>query len=112
MGAPGLYEIAGLAWSGYGKVAKVEVSADGGASWALAALQEPVLPMAVTRFRSPWRWDGGPATLQSRATDDSGYVQPSRSKLIADRGARATYHFNGIASWGVAQGGEVKHVYA
>jgi sulfane dehydrogenase subunit SoxC len=112
MGAPGLYEIAGLAWSGYGKIAKVEVSADGGASWALAALQEPVLPMAVTRFRSPWRWDGGPAVLQSRATDDSGYVQPPRSKLIADRGARATYHFNGITSWGVAQGGEVKHVYA
>ena len=50
--------------------------------------------------------------LQSRATDDSGYVQPTRSKLIADRGARATYHFNGIASWGVAEGGVVKHVYA
>jgi sulfane dehydrogenase subunit SoxC len=112
MGAPGLYEITGLAWSGYGRIAKVEVSADGGASWALAALQEPVLPKAITRFRSPWRWDGGPATLQSRATDETGYVQPSRSKLIADRGARANYHFNGIASWGVAQGGEVKHVYA
>src|SRR5271155_5925760 len=93
MGAPGLYEITGLAWSGYGRIAKVEVSADRGASWALAALQEPVLPMAVTRFRSPWRWDGGPATLQSRATDESGYVQPSRAKLIADRGARANYHF-------------------
>jgi sulfane dehydrogenase subunit SoxC len=112
MGAPGLYEISGLAWSGYGRIAKVEVSADGGASWALATLQEPVLPMAVTRFRSPWRWDGGAATLQSRATDDSGYVQPSRSKLIADRGARANYHFNGITSWGIAQSGEVKHVYA
>ena len=112
MGAPGLYEITGLAWSGYGRIAKVEVSADGGASWALAALQEPVLPKSVTRFRLPWRWDGGPAVLQSRATDDSGYVQPSRSKLIADRGARGNYHFNGITSWGVAQGGEVKHVYA
>src|SRR3954449_2169045 len=112
MGAPGLYEITGLAWSGYGRIAKVEVSADGGASWASAALQEPVLPMAVTRFRSPWRWDGGPATLQSRATDDSGYVQPTRAKLIADRGARAVYHFNGIASWAVTELGEVKHVYA
>jgi sulfane dehydrogenase subunit SoxC len=109
---PGLYEISGLAWSGYGKIAKVEVSADGGNSWAAAALQEPVLSKAVTRFRMPWRWGGGPATLQSRATDDSGYVQPSRSRLIADRGARTIYHFNGIASWGVAQGGEVKHVYA
>jgi sulfane dehydrogenase subunit SoxC len=71
-----------------------------------------VLPMAVTRFRSPWRWDGSPATLQSRATDDSGYVQPTRSELIAVRGTRANYHFNGIASWGVTQLGEVKHVYA
>ena len=109
---PGLYEISGLAWSGYGKIAKVDVSADGGASWAAAALQEPILSKAVTRFRMPWRWSGGPAMLQSRATDDSGYVQPSRSRLIADRGARTIYHFNGIASWGVAQGGEVKHVYA
>jgi sulfane dehydrogenase subunit SoxC len=109
---PGLYEISGLAWSGYGKIAKVEVSADGGDSWATAALQEPVLPKAVTRFRTPWRWSGGPATLQSRATDDSGYVQPSRSKLIAERGSRGIYHFNGIASWGVLSGGEVKHVYA
>jgi sulfane dehydrogenase subunit SoxC len=112
MNAPGLYEITGLAWSGYGRIAKVEVSADGGASWTQAALQEPVLPMAVTRFRSPWHWDGGPAVLQSRATDDSGYVQPSRSRLIADRGARGAYHFNGITSWAVAQSGEVKHVYA
>lgn len=112
MNAPGLYEITGLAWSGYGRIAKVEVSADGGASWTQAALQEPVLPMAVTRFRSPWHWDGGPAILQSRATDDSGYVQPSRSRLIADRGARGAYHFNGITSWAVAQSGEVKHVYA
>jgi sulfane dehydrogenase subunit SoxC len=112
LNAPGLYEISGLAWSGYGKIAKVEVSADGGASWAAAALQEPVLSKAVTRFRMPWRWAGGPATLQSRATDESGYVQPSRDKLIADRGARTIYHFNGVASWGVAQTGEVKHVYA
>jgi sulfane dehydrogenase subunit SoxC len=111
MAGAGLYEITGLAWSGYGKIAKVEVSADGGASWAQAALQEPVLSKAVTRFRSPWRWDGGPATLLSRATDDSGYVQPSRSKLLADRGARAYYHFNGMTNWGITQGGEVKHVY-
>jgi sulfane dehydrogenase subunit SoxC len=112
LNAAGLYEISGLAWSGYGKITKVEVSADGGGSWATAALQEPVVSKAVTRFRVPWRWTGGPATLQSRATDESGTIQPTRAKLIADRGARTIYHFNGIASWGVAQGGEVKHVYA
>ncbi|MEN3377626.1 MAG: sulfane dehydrogenase subunit SoxC [Hyphomicrobiales bacterium] len=112
LNAAGLYEISGLAWSGYGKITKVEVSADGGGSWATAALQEPVLSKAVTRFRVPWRWSGGPATLQSRASDESGTVQPTRAKLIADRGARTIYHFNGVASWGVSQGGEVKHVYA
>jgi sulfane dehydrogenase subunit SoxC len=112
LNATGLYEIAGLAWSGTGKIVKVDVSADGGSSWATAALQEPVLPKAVTRFRVPWRWSGEPATLQSRATDASGTVQPTRARLIADRGARAIFHFNGIASWAVLQGGEVKHVYA
>ena len=108
----GLYEITGLAWSGYGKIAKVEVSADGGKSWAPALLNEPVLAKALTRFRVAWRWNGGPAILQSRATDDSGYVQPTRGRLIADRGIRTIYHFNGIASWAVGEHGEVTHVYA
>jgi sulfane dehydrogenase subunit SoxC len=112
MSGPGLYEISGLAWSGYGRIAKVEVSADGGASWAAAALQEPVLPQASTRFRLPWRWDGRPSVLQSRATDETGYVQPTRARLIAERGARTIYHFNGIASWAVAGNGQVRHVYA
>jgi sulfane dehydrogenase subunit SoxC len=112
MKEPGLYEISGLAWSGYGKIAKVEVSADGGKSWASAALQEPVLSKALTRFRMPWRWSGGPAVLQSRATDDTGYVQPTREKMIADRGNRAVYHCNAITTWGVSDKGEVKHVYA
>ena len=112
MKGAGLYEISGLAWSGYGKVAKVEVSADGGKSFATAALQEPVLPKALTRFRMPWRWDGGPAVLQSRATDDSGYVQPTRDDLLARRSPKGTFHFNGIMSWSVAPTGELKHAYA
>ena len=111
MKGPGLYEISGLAWSGYGK-SNVEVSADGGKSWALAALQQPVLSMALTRFRMAWHWIGGPAVLQSRATDDTGYLQPTRAELIANRGAKAFYHFNGITSWGISENGEVKHVYA
>src|SRR5205823_2087146 len=104
----GLYEISGLAWSGYGKIARVDISADGGKSWAVAALQEPVLPKAPTRFRIPWRWAGGPAVLQSRATDNSGYVQPTRTALIAERGAKTIYHFNGITSWAVGEHGEVR----
>ena len=108
----GLYQVSGLAWSGYGKITRVEVSADGGKSWAPAALQEPILPKALTRFRIPWLWDGSPAVLQSRATDASGYVQPTRQALIAERGTRTIYHFNGIASWAVDEHGEVRHVYA
>jgi sulfane dehydrogenase subunit SoxC len=110
--AAGLYEISGLAWSGYGNISRVEVSADGGKSWAPAALQEPVLPKAVTRFRIPWRWDGSPAVLQSRATDASAYVQPTRDALIAERGTKTFYHFNGITSWAIGEHGEVRHVYA
>jgi sulfane dehydrogenase subunit SoxC len=108
----GLYEISGLAWSGYGRIAKVDVSADGGQSWAPAALQEPVLPRALTRFRLPWQWDGGPAVLSSRATDESGYVQPSREALLAERGANTIYHYNGFTCWGVGTSGELTHVYA
>jgi len=112
MKGPGLYEISGLAWSGYGKVAKVEVSADGGKSFAEAALSAPVLSRALTRFRMPWRWDGGPAVLQSRTTDETGYVQPTRSELLARRGPSGLFHFNGIMSWSVAPSGELKHAYA
>jgi sulfane dehydrogenase subunit SoxC len=112
MQGPGLYEISGIAWSGYGKIAQVDVSADGGKSWAPAALQEPVLAKALTRFRLPWRWDGSPTVLQSRARDDSGYVQPTREEMIARRGSRTIYHSNAITTWGVSDKGEVKHVYA
>jgi sulfane dehydrogenase subunit SoxC len=112
MQGPGFYEISGLAWSGCGKIADVEVSADGGKSWAPAALQQPVLSKALTRFRIPWQWNGGPAVLQSRARDESGCIQPTRAELIAKRGGKAFYHCNAITSWDVAASGEVKHVYA
>ncbi len=81
MKGSGLYEISGLAWSGYGKITKVEISADSGKSWAQAALQPPVLSKALTRFRMPWRWNGGPAVLQSRATDET--PRDRRDRLYA-----------------------------
>ena len=118
---PGLYEISGVAYSGAGRIEKVMVSADGGKSWGQAALQEPVLSKAFTRFRMPWRWDGGPATLQSRAWDEAGNVQPTRAEFIAVRGELTkpppilsfpNQHYNSITSWGVGTSGEVKHVYA
>jgi sulfane dehydrogenase subunit SoxC len=105
---PGFHEISGLAWSGRGRITRVEVSADGGASWREASLQEPVLPKCLTRFRLPWTWDGGPALLQSRATDETGDVQPTREHLLATRGTTFVYHYNAIHTWRVAPGGEVK----
>ncbi len=107
-----LYELRGLAWSGRGKVKKVEVSADGGTSWRRAELQGPVLPTAFTRFRIPWRWDGRPAILQSRAFDETGAVQPTRDKLVALRGRAGYFHYNAIVSWAVNGEGELSHVYA
>jgi sulfane dehydrogenase subunit SoxC len=118
---PGIYEISGVAYAGTGRVAKVLVSADGGKSWAEAALQEPRLPKAFTRFRMPWRWDGGPAILQSRAFDEAGNMQPTREQFVAQRGqttkppsvlAFPSQHYNAITSWAVDAKGEVRHVYA
>ncbi len=113
MQGPGYYEIAGFAWSGNGKIARVDVSADGGQSWAPAALQDPVFPKALTRFRIPWEWKGGPGiVLQSRAVDETGAVQPTRDKLIEERGIKNAYHYNGITSWEVRESGLVKNVWA
>lgn len=112
MRGAGLYQISGLAWSGRGRIKRVEVSADGGSSWAEAALQEPVLPQCFTRFRLPWQWDGSPRILKSRATDETGYQQPERAALIAERGRHGYFHYNAIVSWAVASDGSISHVYA
>ena len=109
---PGLYEISGIAWSGNGTIRRVEVSTDGGKTWGDAELVAPVLPRAITRFRSPWRWDGGATVMKSRATDDTGDVQPTRDRILTEQGSNPTYHFNGIVAWAIAATGEVKHVYA
>src|SRR5713226_436464 len=111
MKGPGFYEVSGLAWSGAGRISKVEVSADGGRTWALAALTDPVLPKALTRFRLPWQWDGRSSVLMSRATDDTGDVQPTRSEWLAQYAPGQFYHFNGIQSWSVEADGTVKNVY-
>ena len=108
----GFYEISGLAWTGNGRIRRVDVSTDGGRNWREAALQEPVLSRAVTRFRLPWQWDGNATILQSRALDDSGYVQPSRAQLVAQRGLNSNYHYNAIQSWAVAASGEISNVHA
>ena len=109
---PGLYELSGIAWSGRGKIRKVEVSADGGQTWAEAALSAPVLAYALTRFRIAWKWNGAPTVLKSRATDDAGHGQPTRDQLIAEHGANVIFHYNAIQAWRVESSGEVKNVYA
>ncbi len=111
LAGPGLQEISGLAWSGFGRIRKVEVSADGGGSWGDAVLTEPILPKALTRFRIPWRWTGSPATLISRATDERSIQQPSRATWMAKYGPGQGYHNNSIQSWHVAADGVVSHVY-
>ena len=112
MTGPGLYELSGIAWSGRGKIRKVEVSADGGRTWAEAALSAPVLAYALARFRIPWKWNGAATVLKSRATDDAGRVQPTRDELIAQHGANVIYHYHAIQAWRVESSGEVKNVYA
>jgi sulfane dehydrogenase subunit SoxC len=108
----GFVEVSGVAWSGRGRVRAVDVSTDGGANWRPAQLQEPILPRAVTRVRFPWKWNGQEAILQSRVTDETGYVQPTNAELVAQRGYGSGYHYNGIHSWKIAQNGEVTNVHA
>ena len=106
----GFYNISGLAWSGRGKIKRVDVSVDGGRNWRSARLETPVLSKALTRFNLDWVWDGKPAIIQSRAMDETGYVQPSYKQSRAVRGTRSIYHNNSIQSWLVQENGEVKNV--
>ena len=104
---PGLYEIRGLAWSGNGKVKRVDVSTDGGVNWQSARLHEPVLSKALTKFTLPWRWDGQPALLESRVIDETGYVQPTITQLRKERGLNSVYHNNSIQTWRIKPDGSV-----
>jgi sulfane dehydrogenase subunit SoxC len=106
----GTYELTGLAWSGRGRIERVDVTIDGGRTWVAAVLQEPRLPVALTRFRLPWRFDGQAAVIASRAVDETGYVQPTRADLIAARGTNSIYHYNGIKFWNVRADGTVTNV--
>lgn len=107
----GFYEIRGLAWSGRGKITWVDVSTDGGRNWTQAELEGPVESKALTAFRLPWRWEGGSALLQSRAIDETGYVQPTRQALIKARGLKSVYHLNAIQTWEVSSDGGISNVH-
>ena len=106
---PGWHEIRGIAWSGRGRIERVEVSTDSGMTWQEAALQGPVLPKAHTRFGLPWRWAGQSTVILSRAVDETGYVQPTLKSLLTERGpGSGPYHFNPITGWRVLQDGELR----
>jgi sulfane dehydrogenase subunit SoxC len=109
---PGMYSITGLAWSGRGKITRVEVSVDNGHTWQKAELQQPILDRAFTRFTIPWVWHGDYSVLQSRATDETGYIQPTRKDLIAQCGKHGFFHYNAIVSWEITESGEINHIYA
>jgi sulfane dehydrogenase subunit SoxC len=109
---PGFHEITGIAWSGHGKIKRVDVSVDDGKSWQEARLQEPVLTRALTRFRLPWQWDGQPAVIQSRAIDETDYVQPTFAELLKLRGEHSFYHNNAIQPWRIDAQGQVTNANA
>ena len=100
-------DVTGFAWSGRGRVRGVEVSVDGGTTWYPAELDGEPLPKCTVRFHWPWRWDGRPARLVSRCTDETGYVQPTHQALVALHGVNYVYHYNALQSWDVAGSGEV-----
>lgn len=106
----GFYNVSGLAWSGRGKITRVDVSSDGGLNWKPARIEGPVQDKALTRFNINWVWDGKEAMLQSRAIDETGYVQPTYGQLRAVRGSKSVYHNNAIQTWKVDQSGEISNV--
>jgi sulfane dehydrogenase subunit SoxC len=108
--AKGFHTISGLAWSGRGRIARVDVSLDGGRNWRPARLEEPVLPKCLTRFYADWDWQGERALLESRAIDETGYVQPTIADLRRVRGENSVYHNNAIQTWLVRPSGEVENV--
>lgn len=108
---PGFYEISGLAWSGAGRITRVEVSVDGGTTWLDAALTGEKNSKCLVRFRLPWEWAGRPAVLQSRATDEKGQVQPTRTEWVKRYAPANIFHHNAIVSWAVGSDGSVTHVY-
>ena len=109
---PGYHRITGLAWSGRGKIAKVEISTDEGRTWKQAQLNYPVLPKAQTRFQMDWVWDGKPTKITSRATDEKDNVQPDRKSFIAKMGTNALFHYNAQQTWSIDGDGRVRNVLA
>ncbi len=108
-GGKGWYEIEGIAWSGKGKIKGVDISLDGGVTWRPAPLKGLVISKCLTRFSYMYNWQGEPLLLQSRAWDETGYVQPTFKQLRAERGGNSIYHRNAIHTWKVHNNGSVQN---
>ena len=102
--------ITGLAWSGHGQITRVDVSTDGGVTWQTARLGKQGDTKALTRFYLDTQWTGEEMLLQSRAMDETGYVQPTKHALRAIRGENSVYHNNCIQTWHVNAKGEAENV--
>ncbi len=102
--------ISGLAWSGKGRIKRVDVTTDGGRNWKTARIDGPSLPKALHRFYLDIDWDGSDLLLQSRAIDEAGFVQPTKNELRLARGENSIYHNNGIQTWHVKADGAVENV--
>lgn len=107
LSAPGWWPISGLAWSGRGRITRVDISVNGGKTWGEAELLSPLTPKVHVRFQYMWQWTGNESLIMSRAVDETGYVQPTMAQLVAVRGKGTDYHFNPIRAWRVARDGTV-----
>ncbi len=106
----GLHQIRGLSWSGRGKIKRVDVSFDGGKNWKIAQIHGPVLNKCLTRFTIPFEWNGEEMLIQSRAIDETGYIQPTIKELQNIRGVNSIYHNNSIGTWLINKNGTVDNV--
>jgi sulfane dehydrogenase subunit SoxC len=109
---PGYNRITGLAWSGHGRIARVEISTNGAQTWQPAQLNEPVLQKAQTRFQMDWNWDDGATKIVSRSIDEKGNVQPDRASFLAVMGTNALFHYNAQQTWSIDGAGRVRNVLA
>jgi sulfane dehydrogenase subunit SoxC len=116
----GVYQITGLAWSGGGRVTKVEISTDNGQTWKQAEIRGEVHPKAHTRFGMTWKWDGQECVLMSRCIDELGQVQPTRAQLAQHFHEPPDYYKahgvqgsdNMIQPWRIASDGSVYNAIA
>lgn len=108
--AKGPNVLSGLAWSGRGAIKRVDITFDGGRNWRTARLDGPVLPLSLVRFYAEFDWNGREMLVQSRATDETGYVQPTKEELRQVRGVNSIYHNNGMQTWLVRADGQTENV--